>query len=146
MMIFGPVSTSRIAYRKRGKENLYLQDAELNWAAAHSYSAGVEKRAAKAAAIVPFGQAAAQVSATCPSPAEPAPEAPVEPVEPLAEQVERPTAEAWDNPLASPDAWVNPLAEESRATPPPSTPPPAWQVDSPAAWGEAAVTVPARTG
>jgi hypothetical protein len=63
VMIFGPVSTSRIAYRKRGKENLYLQDAELNWAAAHSYSAGVEKREAKAAAIVPFGQAAAQVSA-----------------------------------------------------------------------------------
>jgi hypothetical protein len=63
VMIFGQVSTSRIAYRKKGKENLYLQDAELNWASAHSYSAGVEKRAAKAAAMVPFGQAAAQVSA-----------------------------------------------------------------------------------
>jgi hypothetical protein len=63
VMIFGQVSTSRIAYRKKGKENLYPQDAELNWAAGHSYSAGVEKRAAKAAAIVPFGQAAEQVSA-----------------------------------------------------------------------------------
>jgi len=39
------------------------QDAELNWAGLHSYSAGVEKRAAKASAIVPFEQAAAQVSA-----------------------------------------------------------------------------------
>ena len=36
VMIFGPVRTSRIAYRKRGKENLYPQDAELNWAAVHS--------------------------------------------------------------------------------------------------------------
>jgi hypothetical protein len=63
VMIFGPVRTSRTAYRKKGKENLYPQDAELNWAAAHSYSAGVEKRAAKATAIVPFGRAAAQVSA-----------------------------------------------------------------------------------
>jgi hypothetical protein len=62
IMIFGPVVTSRTAYRGRGKENLYPQDAELNWAAGHSYSAGVEKRAAKAAAIVPFEQAAAQVS------------------------------------------------------------------------------------
>jgi hypothetical protein len=63
IMIFGPVRTSRTAYRRRGKENLYPQDAELNWAALHSYSAGVAKRTAKASAIVPFGQAAAQVSA-----------------------------------------------------------------------------------
>ena len=63
MMIFGPVRTSRTAYRRRGEENLFPQDAELNWAAAHSYSAGVEKRAARAAAIVPFARAAAQVSA-----------------------------------------------------------------------------------
>jgi hypothetical protein len=63
VMIFGPVTASRIAYRRNGKANLYSQDAELNWAAAHSYSAGVEKRAARAAAIVPFGQAAAQASA-----------------------------------------------------------------------------------
>ena len=63
VMIFGPVRTSRIAYRRRGEENLFPQDAELNWAAAHSYSAGVEKRAARAAAIVPFARAAAQVSA-----------------------------------------------------------------------------------
>jgi putative serine protease PepD len=44
---------------------------------------------------------------------------------------------------------VNPLAEaeESRATPPPSsTPPPAWQVGSPnpPAWGEAALPVPPK--
>ena len=51
VMIFGPVRTSRMAYRKRGKQNLYPQDTELNWAAGHSYSAGVEKRAAKASAI-----------------------------------------------------------------------------------------------
>jgi hypothetical protein len=62
-MIFGPVRTSRIAYRRRGEENLFPQDAELNWAAVHSYPAGVEKRAARAAAIVPFARAAAQVSA-----------------------------------------------------------------------------------
>ena len=30
-MIYGPVRTTRIAYRKKGKENLYPQDAELNW-------------------------------------------------------------------------------------------------------------------
>jgi hypothetical protein len=30
IMIFGPVTTSRTAYRRRGKENLYPQDAELN--------------------------------------------------------------------------------------------------------------------
>jgi len=63
IMIFGPVRTSRTAYRKRGKENLYPQDAELNWAGLHSYSAGVERRAARASAIVPFEQAAEQVSA-----------------------------------------------------------------------------------
>ena len=63
VMIFGPVGTSRTAYRRKGKENLCPQDAELNWAAGNSYSAGAEKRAARAAAIVPFEQAAAQVSA-----------------------------------------------------------------------------------
>ena len=63
VMIFGPVRTSRIAYRRRGKANLYPQDADLNWAGLHSYSAGVEKRAAKASAVVPFEQAAVQVSA-----------------------------------------------------------------------------------
>jgi hypothetical protein len=61
-------------------------------------------------------------------------EPPEDPVDLTAEPVESPPAEewdspppteAWENPLASPDAWVNPLAEESRATPPPSTPPPA---------------------
>ncbi len=31
IMIYRPVRTCRIAYRKRGKENLYPQDAELNW-------------------------------------------------------------------------------------------------------------------
>ena len=35
IMIYGPVVTSRIAYRRRGKENLYPQDGELNWAADH---------------------------------------------------------------------------------------------------------------
>ena len=63
VMIYGPVRTSRIAYRRRGKENLYPPDAELNWATAHSYSAGVVKRVATASAIVPFEQAAAQASA-----------------------------------------------------------------------------------
>ena len=63
VMVYGPVRTSRIAYRRRGKENLYPQDAELNLAAAHSYSAGIVKRAARASAIVPFEQAAARVSA-----------------------------------------------------------------------------------
>jgi hypothetical protein len=62
-MIYGPVRTSRIAYRKRGKENLYPQDRQLNWAVAHSFSAGVVKRVAKAVAAAPFEQAAAQVSA-----------------------------------------------------------------------------------
>ncbi|MDQ2873868.1 MAG: hypothetical protein M3Y33_03245, partial [Actinomycetota bacterium] len=62
VMIFGPVTTSRIAYRRRGTENLYPQDADLNWAVSHSYSAGVERRAARAAAVVPFARAMAQVS------------------------------------------------------------------------------------
>src|SRR5262249_31704895 len=43
--------------------NLYPQDRLLNWAAGHSYSAGVVKRLAAAAAVVPFEQAAAQVRA-----------------------------------------------------------------------------------
>ncbi|MGH3321906.1 MAG: hypothetical protein ACRDN9_17380 [Streptosporangiaceae bacterium] len=63
VMIFGPVRTSRTAYRRRGKENLYPQDAELNWATARSYSAGILRRVARASAVVPFEQAAAQVSA-----------------------------------------------------------------------------------
>ena len=61
-MIYGPVTTSRIAYRKKGKENLYPQDAELNWGQ-QSYSAGIIGRNAEAVATAPFGQAAAQVSA-----------------------------------------------------------------------------------
>jgi hypothetical protein len=62
VMIYGPVRTSRIAYRKKGKENLYPQDAELNWGE-QSYSAGIIRRNAEAVAAAPFGQAAAQVSA-----------------------------------------------------------------------------------
>ena len=62
VMIYGPVATSRIAYRKKGKENLYPQDAELNWGE-QSYSAGIVRRNAGAVAVSPFGQAAAQVSA-----------------------------------------------------------------------------------
>ena len=62
VMIYGPVRTTRIAYRKKGKENLYPQDAALNWGQ-HAYSAGIIARNAKAVAAVPFGQAAAQVSA-----------------------------------------------------------------------------------
>ncbi|MGH3199737.1 MAG: ISKra4 family transposase, partial [Streptosporangiaceae bacterium] len=62
VMIYGPVTTSRIAYRKRGKENLCPQDAELNWGQ-QSYSAGVIRRNAEAVAVSPFGQAAGQVSA-----------------------------------------------------------------------------------
>ncbi len=61
-MVYGPVRTSRIAYKHR-KPNLYPQDADLNWAAAHSFSAGVVQRVARASGIVPFEQAAAQVSA-----------------------------------------------------------------------------------
>ena len=63
LMIYGPVRTTRIAYRRHRKPNLYPQDADLNWASAHSYSAGVAKRVARAAAVVPFEQAAVQVSA-----------------------------------------------------------------------------------
>ena len=63
IMVYGPVRTSRIAYKRHRKPNLYPQDADLNWAAAHSYSAGVVKRVARASAVVPFEQAAAQVSA-----------------------------------------------------------------------------------
>ncbi len=63
LMVYGPVRTSRIAYKKHRKPNLYPQDADLNWAAAHSFSAGVVQRVARASGIVPFGQAAAQVSA-----------------------------------------------------------------------------------
>jgi hypothetical protein len=63
IMVYGPVRTSRIAYRRRGKPNLYPQDADLNWAVLHSFSAGVVKRVASASAVVPFGRAAAQVSA-----------------------------------------------------------------------------------
>jgi hypothetical protein len=62
-MIYGPVRTSRMAYRRYHKPNLYPQDQELNWAVLHSYSAGVVKRVAVAAALVPFEQTAAQVSA-----------------------------------------------------------------------------------
>ncbi len=62
VMIYGPVRTSRIAYRKQGKENLYPQDAELNWGE-RAYSAGIIRRNAGAVAAAPFGQAAAQVSA-----------------------------------------------------------------------------------
>jgi hypothetical protein len=62
VMIYGPVTTSRIAYRKKGKENLYPQDAELNWGQ-QAYSAGIIRRNAEAVATAPFGQAAAQVSA-----------------------------------------------------------------------------------
>jgi len=62
VMIFGEVSTARLAYRAGGKDNLYPQDAELAWGA-RSYSAGIMKRVAQAAAVVPFEQAADLVSA-----------------------------------------------------------------------------------
>ncbi|MGH3289767.1 MAG: hypothetical protein ACRDPD_34665 [Streptosporangiaceae bacterium] len=62
VMIYGPVTTSRIAYRRRGRENLYPQDAELNWGQ-QSYSAGIIRRNAEAVATAPFGLAAQQVSA-----------------------------------------------------------------------------------
>ena len=61
-MIFGEADTSRIAYRRKGKPNLYPQDAELNWGP-RRYSGGVERRIARAIAVVPAEQAAAQVSA-----------------------------------------------------------------------------------
>ena len=63
IMVYGPVRTSRIAYKKHRKPNLYPQDADLNWAVLHSFSAGVVQRVARASGIVPFEQAAAQVSA-----------------------------------------------------------------------------------
>ncbi|SBW18115.1 hypothetical protein FDG2_0526 [Candidatus Protofrankia californiensis] len=59
--IFGEVETSRLAYRAEGKNNLYPQDADLAWGA-RSYSAGIEKRVAEAAAVVPFEQVADTVS------------------------------------------------------------------------------------
>lgn len=62
VMIYGRVRTTRIAYRRRGKENLYPQDAELNWGE-HAYSAGIVARNAGAVAAGPFEQAAEQVSA-----------------------------------------------------------------------------------
>ena len=40
MMVYGPVRTSRIAYKRHRRPNLYPQDAELNWGTGHSYSAG----------------------------------------------------------------------------------------------------------
>jgi hypothetical protein len=61
VMIFGDVTTSRMAYRKRGKPNLYPQDAELNWGP-RCYSAGIERRLAEAIAVMPAERAAAQVS------------------------------------------------------------------------------------
>lgn len=61
-MIFGEVSTSRLAYRADGKDNLYPQDAELAWGARY-YSAGIVRRVAEAAAVVPFEQVADLVSA-----------------------------------------------------------------------------------
>jgi hypothetical protein len=62
---YGPVRTARMAYRRHRKPNLYPADRELNWAVAHSYSAGVVKRVARAAAVAPFEQAADQVSSAC---------------------------------------------------------------------------------
>jgi hypothetical protein len=61
VMIFGDVTTSRAAYREKGKPNLYPQDAELNWGP-RCYSAGAGKRLAEAIAVVPAERAAAQVS------------------------------------------------------------------------------------
>jgi hypothetical protein len=65
-MLFGPVRTSRIGYRRYHAENLYPQDADLNWAVTHSYSAGVLKRVAGTAAMLPFAQTAQQISTTLP--------------------------------------------------------------------------------
>jgi hypothetical protein len=36
MMVYGPVRTCRIAYKRYRRPNLYPQDADLNWAAGHS--------------------------------------------------------------------------------------------------------------
>jgi hypothetical protein len=66
MMLFGPVRTSRMAYRRYHGENLYPQDAALNWAVAHSYSAGVVKRVAATVALLPYGQTAHQITTTTP--------------------------------------------------------------------------------
>lgn len=65
-MLFGSVRTSRIGYRRHRGENLYPQDADLNWAATHSYSAGVTKRVARTAAVLPFTQAAEHLTSTTP--------------------------------------------------------------------------------
>ncbi|MBV8200201.1 MAG: hypothetical protein JOZ15_06220, partial [Acidobacteria bacterium] len=62
VMIFGTVTTTRIGYRRRGRPNLYPQDAELGWGP-RCYSAGVEARVAEAIALAPAARAAAQVSA-----------------------------------------------------------------------------------
>jgi hypothetical protein len=64
VMVFGEVRTSRIGYRKKGKPDLCPQDGELGWGP-RCYSAGVERRIARASALAPAGQAAAQVSAAC---------------------------------------------------------------------------------
>ena len=61
VMIFGEVTTTRTAYRARGRDNLYPQDGELGWGPS-CYSAGVAMRVARAAAVVPFARAAEQVS------------------------------------------------------------------------------------
>jgi hypothetical protein len=61
VMIFGDVTTSRAACRKKGKPNLYPQDAELNWGP-RCYPAGVERRLAEAISVMPAERAAAQVS------------------------------------------------------------------------------------
>ena len=66
MMLFGPVRTSRMAYRRYHGENLYPQDRDLNWAVGHSYSAGVVKRVASTVALLPYGQSAHQITATLP--------------------------------------------------------------------------------
>jgi hypothetical protein len=66
VMIYGPVSSDRMAYRRYHKANLYPQDRDLNWSTAHSYSAGVTKRVAGTAAFLPFEQTAAQVSGSAP--------------------------------------------------------------------------------
>lgn len=64
--IFGPVGTSRMAYRHHRDSNLYPQDAELNWSTEHSYSAGVARRVSSTAALLPFGQTAEQVNTNLP--------------------------------------------------------------------------------
>jgi hypothetical protein len=66
MMLFGPVHTSRMAYRRYHADNLYPQDAELNWAVGHSYSAGVVKRVASTVALLAYEQTAHQITTTTP--------------------------------------------------------------------------------